>query len=143
MGKRREAREYALQILYSIDIGKFNPEEVLADFWREHSVEEEVKNFTTVLVKGTIENLSELDGLIRKHAKNWELDRMAIIDRNILRAASYELVYRVEIPPKVVINEAVELAKKYSGEKSSKFINGILDKVKIHRRTVTDEEGTS
>ena len=134
MGKRREGREYALQILYAIEMNHPQPEEALKHFWAEENVGQEVKDFAAVLVQGTIKNLDFLDTLIKKYTQNWELSRMVAIDRNILRCASWELIYATEIPPKVIINEAVELAKKYSTENSSKFINGILDKIKVHRQ---------
>ena len=130
MRKRTRARECALKILYSLDITKQDLETRLSDFWQNNQEETEVKDFADLLIKGTIENLERIDSLISKYAKNWEISRMAFVDRNILRLASYELLFLKDIPPKVSINEAVELAKRYSGEDSSKFVNAILDKIK-------------
>jgi len=139
MRKRTKAREFALQVLYQADITHDNYELSLQDFWKQESEEEireEVKNFTSELVKGIADNLQAIDKTIAKYATNWELKRMAVIDRNILRLGSFELIWRNDIPPKVSINEAVELAKKYSGPEASKFVNGVLDKVKSERKNI-------
>ena len=129
MRKRSKARELALKFLYQIDIIKEDPEGILALFWQEHRVAKSVKEFTNQVVKGTLEHLSQIDRVISRYAQNWQLKRMAVIDRNILRLASFELLFLEDIPPKVSINEAVELAKKYGDLESSKFVNGILDKI--------------
>ncbi|MEW5758444.1 MAG: transcription antitermination factor NusB [Candidatus Omnitrophota bacterium] len=134
MRKRTFARECALKILYQIDLTGDSVESSAGSFWEfNDEVEDEVKEFAVSLVKKTIENLSEIDKKISSLAQNWDLGRMAIIDKNILRLSSCELLYLSEIPPKVSINEAVELAKKYSGVDSSKFVNGILDKIKSQK----------
>ena len=136
MRKRTLAREYALQILYQIDITHDNYEASLSNFWQAHSEEnigEEIKNFTGELVKGAIDNIEKIDAQIAQYATNWQLKRMAVVDRNILRLASFELMFRDDIPLKVSINEAIELAKKYSGLEASKFVNGILDKIKSEK----------
>jgi transcription antitermination factor NusB len=132
MRKRTQARIFALQVLYQIDITGDNCADCLANFWlpMEDPVDEEVKGFTGELVKGTIENLGAIDKKIADYATNWQIKRMAVIDRNVLRLSCYELIFRKDIPPKVSINEAVDLAKKYSGPQAGKFVNGILDKVK-------------
>lgn len=129
--KRRRSREYALQILFQLDLtgSEFN-EDVWREYWEGNEEEdEEVKNFAYEIVKSTRENTDNIDKVIRKAAEHWSIDRMAVIDRNILRAATYELIYRKDIPPSVIINEALEIAKKYSTEGSAPFINGILDKI--------------
>jgi len=134
MRKRTKAREYALQVLYQIDITHDNYETSLSNLWQslsEEDIQDEVKNFTTELVKGVIENWDALDEKIVQFATNWELKRMAVVDRNILRLCCYELLFRNDIPPKVSINEGVELAKKYSSVNAGKFVNGILDRVKL------------
>jgi len=134
MKKRTLAREFSLQILYQIDICHEACEEVLKNFWQakaEEEIEEEVKLFSADLVKGTVDNLAAIDEKITQFATNWQLERMAFVDRNILRLGVFELVFRPDIPPKVTINEAVELAKKFSGKEAGKFVNGILDKIKI------------
>ncbi len=138
MRKRTLAREYALQVLYKLDIANDKDlEVVLANFWLmgvEEEVEESVKVFAAELVKGVICNLEAIDKDISQYATNWKLERMAVVDRNILRLSAYELLFREEIPPKVSINEAVELAKKYSEPKSAKFVNGVLDKIKLEKK---------
>lgn len=128
--KRRRAREYALQILFQIDLTKDSFDENLLDyFWAGSKEEEDVKEFANTIVRGTLEHLVEIDKFIKQSAENWSIDRMAVIDRNILRAATYELLYQTDIPPSVTINEAIEIAKKYSTGDSASFINGILDKI--------------
>jgi len=137
MRKRTRSREFALQILYQIDITRDIYAASLGSFWQEHSEEAinaEIKEFTSELVRGVAENLETIDKNISNYATNWDLNRMAVIDRNILRLGSFELMFREDIPPKVSINEAVELAKKYSGPEASKFVNGILDKIKSERK---------
>jgi N utilization substance protein B len=102
---------------------------VFKEFWEGNEEDEEVKEFTYAIVKGTRENIKTIDEIIEKAAEHWTLDRMAVVDRNILRAATYELFYRPDIPPSVTINEAIEISKKYSTEDSASFINGVLDKI--------------
>ena len=133
MRKRTRAREFALQILYQIDITRDDCDLSLRNFWHAHSEEnisQELKDFTGQLVKGVSQNLETIDKKIVRYATNWELKRMAVVDRNVMRMGCVELLYREDIPPKVAINEAVELAKKYSGPEAGKFVNAILDKVK-------------
>ncbi|MBI5740929.1 MAG: transcription antitermination factor NusB [Nitrospirae bacterium] len=129
--KRRRAREYALQILFQLDMtGSDFSEAVWTEFWEGNEAEErDVKEFALEIIKGTRQHLEEIDQVIKKAAANWSLERMAVIDRNILRAALYELLFRTDIPPSVIMNEALEIAKKFSTEESAPFINGILDKV--------------
>ncbi len=122
---------YALQILYQIDITGDPVDDVLEQFWRDAEQSPEVRGFATQLVKGASKNLEEIDALIVQRSEHWKLSRMPAIDRSILRLGIYELLYRDDIPPKVAINEAVELAKNYSTPDSGKFINGILDKLMI------------
>ncbi len=155
MGKRREGRERAIQFLFQHDL---NPPEDLAgaldQFWESQRAaaiagdkavatwgqvvelpppttgEAAVRLFADPLIRGTLEHRDEADEVIKKHAKNWELHRIAAVDRNILRLAIYEMLHRLDIPPVVSINEAVDIAKKFSTQDSGKFVNGILDKVK-------------
>ncbi|MCK9604013.1 MAG: transcription antitermination factor NusB [Candidatus Omnitrophica bacterium] len=133
MRKRSRAREFSLQVLYQIDITHDTCDIALENFWaayiQEH-INEELKSFASELVKGTTANLKTIDVKIAQYATNWQLERMAVIDRNILRMGCFELLFREDIPPKVSINEAVELAKKYSGIEAGKFVNAILDKIK-------------
>jgi len=131
MRKRSRARELALKALYRIDITKDNYESALADIWTnlEPESDESIKEFAKAIVKGVAENLSDIDSLIGKYATNWEIKRMATVDRNILRFGIYELLFMSDIPPKVTINEAVDIAKKYGDKDSGRFINGILDQI--------------
>ena len=128
--KRRRSREYALQVLFQLELtGSELNDEMLSDFWEGNAEDDEVKEFTYNIVRTALKNLEKIDETIQKAAEHWSLERMASIDRNILRAAACELLYRTDIPPSVVINEAIEVAKKYSTEDSAPFINGILDKI--------------
>lgn len=130
MRNRTKAREYALQILYAVDITKDDPRDCVRYFWESNEESSgEVKKFASGLVLGVSDNKKEIDEMITKYATNWQLDRMAVIDRNVLRFAAYELLYAKDIPPKVSINEAIDIAKKFGGPDSGKFVNGILDKI--------------
>jgi N utilization substance protein B len=128
--KRRQAREYALQILFQID---FTEKKVgrreLDEFWSDKKENREIREFAEELVKGTLEKLEDIDALIEKLAENWILGRMAAVDRNILRFAAFEILYRRDIPSAVTINEALEIAKKYSSSESAPFLNGVLDRL--------------
>jgi N utilization substance protein B len=155
MGKRREARERAVQFLFQHDLNQPDDlDRALEQFWvsqRAAAIAEEkgiatwgqpielppptsdeaaVRLFADPLIRGALQFRDEADALIKKHAKNWELHRIAAVDRNILRLAIYEMLHRDDIPPVVSINEAVDIAKKFSTQDSGKFVNGILDKVK-------------
>lgn len=129
--KRTLSRECALQILYQHEMNHpAELEQVIADYWKQNpEFEQEVREFAELLVYGTHEHVEEIDKVLSKFAENWDLPRMAVIDRNIMRFATYELLFMGDIPPKVTINEAVNLAKKFSQEESGKFVNGILDKI--------------
>ena len=127
---RRKAREYALQMLFQSEFA--GREKVITfheDFLPAAKEKDGMKNFVEELVTGTIRNIEEIDLVIQGAAENWELKRMAAVDRNILRLAIYEIFYRDDIPAAVTINEALEIAKKYSSLESVPFINGLLDKV--------------
>jgi N utilization substance protein B len=155
MGIRREARERAVQFLFQYDLNHSEDlDQALRLFWESQraaalaeekgsarwgepvelpppSAEEAaVRVFAEPLIRGTLEHLPELDTQIKKYARNWEIHRMAVVDRNVLRLAIYEMLHRDDIPPVVSINEAVDIAKRFSTEESGKFVNGILDKVK-------------
>lgn len=130
MRKRTLARESALKILYAIDITKDPADACIDNYWlSQDSVEGDVRRFADDIVLGVCHNKKEIDALISEHATNWQLDRMAVIDRNVLRCGAYELTFMDEIPPKVAINEAIDIAKKYGDKDSGKFVNGILDKI--------------
>ncbi|MGA2317765.1 MAG: transcription antitermination factor NusB [Thermodesulfobacteriota bacterium] len=129
MGRRRKSREFALQVLYQLNITKQDALQVLTQFEGHFLSHGEADEFLKCLVLGVLEHFSELDRLIEKYSENWRLDRINIIDRNILRMALFELLYCEEIPPKVTINEAIDLGKRYGSEDSGSFINGILDQI--------------
>tara|TARA_B100001142_G_C13942029_1_gene503610 strand:- start:42 stop:455 length:414 start_codon:yes stop_codon:yes gene_type:complete len=129
MGKRRTARELALKFLYQTEFNSNSPDSELNSFCDRANVSEEVQNFTQALIKNILFHKKEVDELLEKISANWAPDRMAVIDKNILRLGICELLFDPTAPPKVVINEAVEIAKKFGTEESPDFINGILDKV--------------
>lgn len=136
MRQRTQAREFALQILYQIDITRDEPERVIENFWQNQKDSEAggtVKDFSNCIVRGVMQHFDTINDKISKYAKNWQLKRMAVVDRNILRLASFELLFLSEIPPKVTLNEAIELTKRFSGTEAAKFVNGILDKVKSEK----------
>jgi len=127
--KRRKAREYALQILFQVDFTKKKIDSLdLEQFWHEKRCNQDIKKFTEELVQGTLDHLEEIDTLLDTVADNWILGRMAAVDRAILRFAAYELLYRRDIPSAVTINEAIEIAKKYSSSEAIAFLNGVLDR---------------
>ncbi|HTD24728.1 MAG TPA: transcription antitermination factor NusB [Terriglobales bacterium] len=128
MGTRRKSRELTLQMLFQSEMGKQAPDEVRRTFWSQRAdVEEETRGFADDLFRTATERTAEIDALIQKHAEHWRLDRMAAVDRNILRAAVAELMGYPETPKPVVINEALEIARKFSSPESVHFINGVLD----------------
>ena len=128
--KRRKAREYALQILFQVDFTKKRiGSKDLEEFWSGKKDGRNVKEFTEDLVSGTLNKIDEIDMMIERVTENWLLKRMAAVDRNILRFAAYEILYRKDIPSAVTINEAIEIAKKFSSAESAPFINGILDRL--------------
>ena len=145
MRKRTRSREFALQVLYEIDVAGPALRDALQDFWLDRSdlalshdekeaveqdkQEPEIREYTERLTEGTLDKLSTIDPTIERYAENWSMGRMACVDRNILRLAVYEMLFVEEIPLKVAINEAVELAKRYGEADSSKFVNGILDRI--------------
>jgi N utilization substance protein B len=132
MGKRRKAREIALQFLYQLDLhGAEDAEAHEGEFWERHQVADPTRAFAQGLVRGTKQNQPKIDGLLTQYTEHWDLDRMSVVDRNVLRLALYELLWHPEVPPKVVINEAIELAKKFGTQESGRFVNGILDR--LHR----------
>ncbi len=127
MGKRRRARELALQALYAREVSGNQPDVILADLTREEMADEETMEFTNRLIRETAERSDVLDQEVIPLIKNWEFSRIALIDRLVLRLAVCEILHFQEIPPKVTINEAIDLAKKFSTEESGRFVNGILD----------------
>ena len=128
MGTRRKSRELTLQMLFQSEMGKQAPDEVRRTFWSQRAdVEQETRGFADDLFRMATERTAEIDTLIQKHAEHWRLERMAAVDRNILRAAVAELLAYPETPKPVVINEALEIARKFSSPESVHFINGVLD----------------
>lgn len=119
-------------LLYELDYRPADLAAVLQEFWRDRVVPPEVRAFADALVRGTAEKLAELDGTIEANAAHWSLARIAPVERNILRLAAYELLFRDDIPERVAINEAIELAKLYGSEESGAFVNGILDQIRLH-----------
>ena len=130
MTKRRKGREIALQFLYQLDLqGEHDAGPHAPDFWAQHPLDEDVRTFADAIVRGATTRQRQIDDIIARYTEHWDLDRMAAVDRNILRLAVYELGWRSDTPPKVVINEAIEIAKKFGTRESGRFINGILDRV--------------
>jgi transcription antitermination factor NusB len=130
MRKRTLSREIALKILYAHEITDEPIGEAESKFWESHGPEnDEVRLYAENLVTGVSANMGEIDSAIASYADNWEIGRMATIDRNIIRVAAFELMFNGDIPPKVAINEAIEMAKKYGDQNSGKFVNGILDRI--------------
>lgn len=130
MGTRRKSRELALQMLYQSDLGEQNPDDVRRTFWKERGdVERDVQGFAEDIFRVAQDRSPEIDKLIKDHAENWRMDRMAAVDRNVLRAAVAELLGFPQTPRAVVINEAIEIARKFSAPESAQFINGVLDSI--------------
>lgn len=129
MGSRRKARECALQILYQMDLSGSEAPQALADYWQNFEHPRDVTEFATALVEGVGAHRDAIDVRIQASSRNWKLERMARVDRNILRLAVFELLHRGEIPKRVTLNEAIEMGKRFGSEDSSAFINGILDHI--------------
>jgi len=136
---RRDAREWALQLLFQMDMNPLGSDpdafnKMLENFWTDRSPSPKARTFTEGIVKGVKDNLEKIDDLVVKHAENWSLDRITIVDRNVLRMAIYEMLFCSEIPAAVVINEAVDISKYFGSSASGKFVNGILDKIRRERK---------
>ena len=127
---RTQSRIFALQMLYQAEITKDSIGYIQEHFWQANDAPEPVKNFANLLAEGTVEHLATIDPAICSAATHWKIDRMPVVDRCLLRSTAYELLYLIDIPPAVSINEAIELAKRYSTDGSPQFINAILDKIK-------------
>ncbi len=136
--KRTRARELCLQYLYQVDLLGEGILDDLDDFLREEEKDRDTRTYAREMILTTSKERANIDGEIKAVAQNWEIHRMAVIDRNVLRLATYELLYRDDIPPKVAINEAIELGKRFSTSNSGSFINGILDKIKSKRQSDVD-----
>ena len=129
MGTRRQARELAMQALFYMDIQNHASLQMLESFCENFRPPKRSHPFFLTLVSGVLENRSEIDTLIERFSKNWKINRMSCVDRNVMRVAVYEMLYCEDIPPKVSINEAVDVGKKFGGEESGAFINGIMDSI--------------
>ena len=140
MKRRSRARELALQTLYQVDLTRETERANIDAFLDEQEAEEEPREFARALVHGTLEHQEEIDEKIAEGTQNWAISRMAVIDRNVLRLAAHELLHREDIPPKVSVNEAIEIGKRFSTTNSGAFINGILDKIMNQHRDPDAEE---
>ena len=130
MGQRRKAREETLRILYRLEFDNKQPEETLSQYWENKKTNQATREYSTWLVNGIISHHKKIDTIIQNASEHWRLSRMALIDRNILRMAVFELLYEENIEPAVVINEAIEIAKAYSGDEAATFVNGVLDAIR-------------
>lgn len=126
---RHAAREKAFQVIYQMDLNENTLDFALGSVLEEADLNEEAADFCRALAEGTLARRAEIDEVLQKHTENWKLERMPSVDRNILRLAAYELLYCPEVPDKVAIDEAIELAKLYSDDKAPRFINSVLDKI--------------
>ncbi|MHB8095858.1 MAG: transcription antitermination factor NusB [Candidatus Aminicenantales bacterium] len=130
MGKRRKARECALQVLFQLEFNAADTAEVVRRYWEYQKTDADVKEYGTWLVEGIRAERDEVDRTIQDASVNWRIARMAVVDRNIIRIAVYEMLRGQTLVPAIIINEAIEIAKKYSGEEAAVFINGVLDAIR-------------
>ena len=137
--ERRAAREAALQMLYQCEVGRSGASESIATYWPAREDEQErppesLREFANRIVRGTLDRQADIDRLVSSHAQNWRIERMTVIDRIVLRMAVYEMLAEPETPSKVIINEAIELARSFSGDEAVPFVNGVLDAVRKELR---------
>ncbi|MDD5484153.1 MAG: transcription antitermination factor NusB [Kiritimatiellae bacterium] len=128
MSTRRSAREWAVQFLFQNDFNPGDIGEALPEFWQGTNSDQRSRRFAEELIRGVLANRPQLDALMQSYAEHWETKRMNTVDRNVIRLALYEMLFRPDIPPVVSINEAVDIAKSYSSLESGRFVNGILDR---------------
>jgi len=140
MGARRKARELALQMLFQHDMGGNGPDQIVDTFEELQKSKPNTREFAVKIFRGTVDNLEKIDDMIQNQAENWRLSRMAAVDRNIIRMSVYEFLHETDTPKLVVIDEAIEIAKKYGTQKSSQFINGILDGILKRYNLAPDEK---
>lgn len=128
---RRQAREWAVQLLFQTEFNPDNLDQALADFWNDEAKKPSARDTTYVneVVHGVVEKRREVDRTISKYTQNWDVDRLGVLDRTVLRVAVYEMLFRNDIPPVVSINEAVEIAKAYISKEAGRFVNGVLDRI--------------
>lgn len=136
MGRRRKAREETLRILFRLEFENKQIEKTLNQYWESKKTTEEIKEYSTWLVKGIISDQAKIDNIIQQVSEHWRISRMALVDRNILRMAVFELLYEKNIAPAIIINEAIEIAKKYSGDEAATFVNGILDAIRKNLKDI-------
>ena len=129
MGQRRKARECALQILFQLEFNSADPKDLIKVYWEHQKASRDVREYGTWIVETMLAHAGAIDAAIQTASKNWRLARMAVVDRNILRIAVCELLYGRPLVPAIVMDEAIEIAKRYSGEESAVFVNGVLDAV--------------
>ncbi len=129
MGNRRKSREYALQLLYAGELSGQQMDEISPLFWKDRSVPTQTSAYTNKIVRGVLRHAAVIDASIEQNSSNWKISRMSHVDRNILRIAVYEFMYE-DSPPVVVINEAIEVAKRYGDGESGQFVNGVLDAIR-------------
>ena len=129
MGIRRKARECVVQMLYQFEVGGEDARRVKSNFWKANEAPSDVSEFANVIFDGVISNMEKIDSSISGNSTNWKLSRMAAVDKSVLRVSVYELIFRTDIPVKVSINEAVEIAKRFGTAESGAFVNGILDNI--------------
>ncbi len=129
MGARTSGREAALQMLFALEAGGGTVEQVIASFWRETPGDPEGREYADGAVRGVTSELENIDEIVRKASTNWRLERMARVDRNVLRLGTWELRLRGEVPRAVILDEAIELAKRFGSEESGAFVNGVLDRI--------------
>jgi N utilization substance protein B len=139
MGTRRQARELAMQALFYMDMQKYASEEMLEYFCGCFCTSKKSRPFLIKLVNGVLDEKGQIDALVERFSQNWQINRMSCVDRNVMRIAVYEMLYCDDIPPKVSINEAVDIGKKFGTQESGAFINGIMDSI----RAALEKEGTS
>ncbi|MGD9344452.1 MAG: transcription antitermination factor NusB [Candidatus Aminicenantes bacterium] len=140
MGKRREARESTLQILFQLEFNDLDAEQVFRLYWKDKKASKEVKDYCQWLIKGVTSHKESIDKSIQSVSEHWRLSRMPVVDRNILRMAVFELLYEKDVAPAIVINEAIEIAKKFSSEQAAMFVNGVLDSLRKKQRKRTAKE---
>jgi N utilization substance protein B len=141
MGQRRKARECALQILFQFEFNAGDPKALVKVYWEHQKASAEVRKYGTWIVEEIIAHREDIDRAIQSASQNWRLSRMAVIDRNILRIAVCELLYEKALAPAIIMNEAIEIAKRYSGEESAVFVNGVLDAVGRFLKENADKPG--
>ncbi len=141
MRLRTKAREIALALLYQVELSHVDYNLAFQNYLKNYPQNQKIADFSILLLEGVLNNIDSIDSLIKEYAQNWDIGRMAVVDRNILRIASLELIFLKDIPPKVSINEAIEIAKRFGDIDSPRFVNGVLDKMykmqtkRIHNKT--------